>query len=575
MGATCRPLRDADIRDRQRRRPIHRHPQRPDEARVRGQRHRTPGADRGPLRQAARVHLGRHVGDGDGTVGPDDHAHLPGRLLITSVVDPAGRTWTFGYTGSDLVSITEPDPDGAGALAAPVTTIGYASHAATERHPRPAHRRGRRATRSSGPSATPAARRRASSTRSRTRRTARRGEHVHLQLQAARSSPSSRRTARPFATAPRTRSMRWAGRPTITDPLSHQTTQTLEPRHRRSSGSTADRTAPDRDRRTPTTPTARQLVTETDRRRSGRRSPRATTYNASNDVSSPPTTADGTRRDGHHDPGVRHRGYRRHARATWSRSPRTRRSPDTSRRHRVRYWSSDLLPSSAGRESASTGTVTTHAYDATATRPRPSPTARAAGRRRPTSRPGRRARPTGTHDRGDQRHHHRARSRWPRRRASSACPRHDQRRSPARRPRTTYDALGRTTSETPPDGTTTHEWDQLGNEIRTTDPGSLVTTRTLRPRQPGHDETAPACATTITDLRRRRQRHPSQTVAGDTVSRTYDGNGLLAHRDDRPGHRPHLALTTEHAYDASGRETAAPRSRPAPSPGPGTTPRAG
>ena len=48
---------------------------------------------------------------------------------ITGVADSAGRTRTFGYTGTNLTSITEPDPDGAGALAAPVTTLAYdASH---------------------------------------------------------------------------------------------------------------------------------------------------------------------------------------------------------------------------------------------------------------------------------------------------------------------------------------------------------------------------------------------------------------------------------------------------------------
>ena len=30
---------------------------------------------------------------------------------ITSVTDSAGRTWSFGYTGTSLTSVTEPDPD--------------------------------------------------------------------------------------------------------------------------------------------------------------------------------------------------------------------------------------------------------------------------------------------------------------------------------------------------------------------------------------------------------------------------------------------------------------------------------
>ena len=52
-----------------------------------------------------------------------------GNSRITSVTDSAGRAWTFGYTGtgasSDLTTFTEPDPDGAGSLAAPTTTLAY------------------------------------------------------------------------------------------------------------------------------------------------------------------------------------------------------------------------------------------------------------------------------------------------------------------------------------------------------------------------------------------------------------------------------------------------------------------
>jgi RHS repeat-associated protein len=52
-----------------------------------------------------------------------------GNNRITAVTDSAGRIWTFGYAGTDLATVTEPDPDGAGSLAAPVTTLGYdASH---------------------------------------------------------------------------------------------------------------------------------------------------------------------------------------------------------------------------------------------------------------------------------------------------------------------------------------------------------------------------------------------------------------------------------------------------------------
>ena len=50
--------------------------------------------------------------------------YTSGRL--TSVSDFAGRSATLGYDGSGrLTSVTQPDPDGAGALAAPVTSFAY------------------------------------------------------------------------------------------------------------------------------------------------------------------------------------------------------------------------------------------------------------------------------------------------------------------------------------------------------------------------------------------------------------------------------------------------------------------
>jgi RHS repeat-associated protein len=46
------------------------------------------------------------------------------------VTDLAGRVWDVTVSGSgDLTSLVEPDPDGAGPLAAPATTLGYSGHA--------------------------------------------------------------------------------------------------------------------------------------------------------------------------------------------------------------------------------------------------------------------------------------------------------------------------------------------------------------------------------------------------------------------------------------------------------------
>ncbi len=117
-----------------------------------------------------------------------------------------------------------------------------------------------------------------------------------------------------------------------------------------------------------------------------------------------------------------------------------------------------------------------------------------------------------------------------------------------------YDALGMTTSETPPEGATTREWDQLGNEFRTTRPGSLVTTRTLDLVNRTTVEVAPGVTTTtVYDAT---GAVTSRTVAGDTSTSTYDGAGNLVSQTVDPGTAPHLNLTTEHAYDGSGRETA-------------------
>jgi YD repeat-containing protein len=47
--------------------------------------------------------------------------------LVTSITDIAGRTTTLAHTGGQLTSITAPDPDGAGPLAAPLTSYAYDS----------------------------------------------------------------------------------------------------------------------------------------------------------------------------------------------------------------------------------------------------------------------------------------------------------------------------------------------------------------------------------------------------------------------------------------------------------------
>jgi YD repeat-containing protein len=48
-----------------------------------------------------------------------------GSGLLASVTTSDGRTVSYGYTGGNLTSVTLPDPDGAGPLAAPVTTFTY------------------------------------------------------------------------------------------------------------------------------------------------------------------------------------------------------------------------------------------------------------------------------------------------------------------------------------------------------------------------------------------------------------------------------------------------------------------
>ena len=116
----------------------------------------------------------------------------------------------------------------------------------------------------------------------------------------------------------------------------------------------------------------------------------------------------------------------------------------------------------------------------------------------------------------------------------------------------TYDALGRTLSEVRPDGTTSHVYDELGNETSTTEPGSLVTSRTFDRLGRVVSETAPGNRVTETEFDAAGN-VKSQTIAGDEVSRTYDGKGLLLSETIDPAG---LNLTTAHAYDASGRETA-------------------
>ena len=123
-----------------------------------------------------------------------------------------------------------------------------------------------------------------------------------------------------------------------------------------------------------------------------------------------------------------------------------------------------------------------------------------------------------------------------------------------------YDALGRVTSETPPGGTTTREWDQLGNELRTTQPGPLVTTRILDLMNRTTTETGPGVTTTTSyDAS---GNISSSTVAGDTVSDTYDGAGNLLSETIDPGVTPHLNLVTEYAYDAAGHQVASRRPAP-------------
>ena len=123
---------------------------------------------------------------------------------------------------------------------------------------------------------------------------------------------------------------------------------------------------------------------------------------------------------------------------------------------------------------------------------------------------------------------------------------------PGQRPE--CDTLGRETSETAPEGTTSRTWDEFGNELTTTAPGNLVTTRTFDLANRVTHEVAPLQTTDTTyDAAGNAL---SVTVAGDTTSRTYDGLGRLVAETIDPGASPHLALTTEHAYDAAGNETA-------------------
>ncbi len=102
-------------------------------------------------------------------------------------------------------------------------------------------------------------------------------------------------------------------------------------------------------------------------------------------------------------------------------------------------------------------------------------------------------------------------------RARPARQRHDRCRLTTGSTSYAYDALGRETSETAPDGTTSRTWDELGNELTTTAPGKLVTTRTFD-LGTGSRTTAPLQTTTTsttpraTALGHHRRRHEEPNV---------------------------------------------------------------
>jgi RHS repeat-associated protein len=479
--------------------------------------------------------------------------NYPGGSLITSVVDPAGRTWTLGYTGSDLTSITEPDPDGAGALAAPVTTIGYASHLAT--------------------------------TVTRQRRTAVGGTDTLIwtvvytsgkvtgvidpiahatyadvastfTYNAGNTVAALLRTYSPAIRNSTTYAFDGVGRVTqSTDPNTFVTrfgwnspSSMLAYLDVPLDASTWTRTAYAYD-------TAGNVLTET-ADALGDPSVTRYTYNASNDVLST-DVADGTADEVvttsvYDSAGTG--GTPGHTVKVTANSA----DADLSKRQVTEYaYNADHLVAAEWEHaaSASVGRTTTHAYNANGVETTTIENCTNSGTTQLGDPAWKTCTAAGTRDAATNVQTSSVVS------AGTTTGKLGLPDSVTTGVGLTdhltsygYDALGQTTSETDDAGTTTHEWDQLGNEIRTTAPGSLVTTLTLDLMNRATTEAAPLRTTTtqydaagsVT----------STTTANDTVARTYDGAGQLLSETIDPGSTPHLALTTEHAYDAAGEEIA-------------------
>ena len=463
--------------------------------------------------------------------------------LITSVLDSAGRTWTFGYTGSDLSSITEPDPDGAGPLAAPVTALAYASHQLT--------------------------------TITRSRRTAAGGSDtitwtvgytvgkatsvIDPIAHAAYADVANTFTYNAGSTdvgllktySPVMRNTTtyaydaWGRATTITDALSQQTTlawnddSTLQSVTLPIDASTTATTTYSYDARgNVLTETADALGSPTTTRY---------VYNASNDVTET-HVADGTADEvvttqAYDTTGVG--GTPGHL-VTVTRNS----GGPTPEVTGYAYTASDQVAAELDPK----GITTTHAYDANGNETQSVANCTNTGTTPPGDPAWKTCAATGTHDATTN---VTTTSVFTLTATAGRLGLPDNTTSALTGRSTTfaYDTLGRPTSETPPEGATSHEWDELGNEIRTTQPGSLVTTRTLDLANHVTTEVAPGPRTTTTyDAT---GAVVSTTVAGDTVSRTYDGAGQLLTETIDPGTTPHLNLVTEHAYDASGREIAA------------------